>query len=216
MATFPHVEPWRSAIHPRPMIKGEETLIVDLLSRVFQDDPLMRFLVAEQEAMLERPRRFYEANLRLCQQNGRVDVLPDMQGVCMWLPPGKTDIGFRQLLQSGLLRATVGMGLKSIRRFYTMYRVVEPIAKKATVDPCWILHMIAVDPASQDQGLGGSLIRPVLEEADSAGVNCFLESGNERNLSFYLRRGFEVAEEVQVPDGPRVWGMLRRPSSPEA
>ena len=208
-------------MHPRPMIKGEETLIVDLLSRVFQDDPLMRFLVADTGAMLERPRRFYEANLRLCQQNDRVDVLPDIQGVCMWLPPGKTDIGFRPLLRSGLLRsgllqATVGMGLTSMRRFYAMYRVIEPIAEKATSDPCWVLHMIAVDPDSQGQGLGGSLIRPVLEEADAAGVNCFLESGNERNLSFYLRRGFEVAEEVQVPDGPRVWGMLRRPSSPEA
>ena len=203
-------------MHPRPITEDEERRAIDLLARGFQDDPIMRFLAADKGSMLDRPRRFYQANLRLCQRNGRVDVLPDMKGVCMWLSPGKTDIGLRQLLESGLLWATIGMGLASMRRFHAMYSVVEPMIERATREPCWLLQLIAVDPASQGQGLGGSLMRPVLEEADATGVSCYLESGNERNLSFYLRHGFEIAEEVQVPDGPRVWGMLRKPSSPQA
>ena len=82
-------------------------------------------------------------------------------------------------------------------------------AGKLKVDSLFITDLYAFESLEQGH------VRDLRKMADDAGVNCYLESGNERNLSFYLRHGFEVAEEVQVPDGPRVWGMLRRPSSPK-
>ena len=150
--------------------------------------------------------------IRLGRRDGRVDVLPDLTGVGIWLRPGRTDVNLRQMLASGLLWNTVRMGLASIRRFNTMYSAVSPMNKRVVSEPHWVLVFLGIDPDMQGQGLGGTLIRPVLEIADRDGRNCFLESANERNLSFYRRHGFEVKEEVQVPNGPRIWGMLRRPS----
>jgi len=89
------------------------------------------------------------------------------------------------------------------------------MTKQVVPDAYWLLLFLAVDPAMQGRGLGGNLIRPVLHQADKDGVACYLDSGNERNLPFYERHGFEVAGEVQVPDGPRVWGMIRTPSTKE-
>jgi len=203
---------WRSAVNPRPITDGEETAVVDLLARVFQDDPLIRFMVADKGSSLDRPRGFFESTIRLGLRDGRVDVLPDLTGVGIWLRPGRTEIDLGQMLSSGLLWSTIRMGFASMRRFTTMYKVITPMTKRVAVEPHWLLLFLGVDPALQGQGLGGELINPVLEHADAEGMNCFLESGNERNLSFYRRHGFEVGGEVQVPKGPRVWGMLRRPS----
>ena len=53
------------------------------------------------------------------------------------------------------------------------------------------------------------MIAPVLERADRDGLAAFLETGAEENLAFYARAGFEVTDEVVLPDGPTVWGLQR-------
>ena len=55
------------------------------------------------------------------------------------------------------------------------------------------------------------MLRPVLAQADAAGVPCYLETETERNVAFYRRRGFEVVktevfEELDLP----MWLMVRR------
>ena len=62
------------------------------------------------------------------------------------------------------------------------------------------------------QGCGLALLRPVLEHCDAEGTPCYLESSKERNVPFYRRHGFEVVEEVPLPDdGPTLWTMWREP-----
>jgi GNAT superfamily N-acetyltransferase len=64
----------------------------------------------------------------------------------------------------------------------------------------------------QGKGVGGALMRPVLDHCDAEGIPCYLESSKERNIPFYRRHGFEVVEEVPLPgDGPSLWTMWREP-----
>ena len=61
---------------------------------------------------------------------------------------------------------------------------------------------LATDPDHQRKGLASAVIAPVLERADREGLGAFLETGAEENLGFYARAGFEVTDEVVLPDGP--------------
>jgi hypothetical protein len=38
----------------------------------------------------------------------------------------------------------------------------------------------------------------------------YLESSKKKNLSFYQKHGFEVIDELQIPEGPPIWTMMRR------
>ncbi|HEY5860378.1 MAG TPA: GNAT family N-acetyltransferase, partial [Actinomycetota bacterium] len=69
----------------------------------------------------------------------------------------------------------------------------------------------ATDPDRQRQGLASAAIAPVLERADHDRVTTYLETGAPENLAFYARAGFEVTDEVVLPDGPAVWGLQRSP-----
>jgi hypothetical protein len=42
-------------------------------------------------------------------------------------------------------------------------------------------------------------------------VPAYLETGTERNVSFYVRHGFRVTEELTLPKGPPMWLMWREP-----
>jgi ribosomal protein S18 acetylase RimI-like enzyme len=79
--------------------------------------------------------------------------------------------------------------------------------------PHWYLETMGVDPAAQRMGLGGRLLRPVLEIADRDHMDCYLETAKRENVEYYARHGFAVEDSALqlVPDGPAHVAMRRRP-----
>ena len=201
-----------SDMSPVPLKISQVEKGAELLAQVFQSDPMMEFLVADSSRMLNKPKRFYQANIRIGLLYGEVYATPTMDGIAVWLGPGNTDFTFGQMLRSGLLLSTLSMGLKSLARFMQSYKVVMELTSQSISRPHWLLLFLGVEPSQQGKGIGGTLIQPILNQADAEGVPCYLESSNERNLTFYKRHGFKIVGDVQIAeDGPRMWAMLREP-----
>jgi GNAT superfamily N-acetyltransferase len=80
--------------------------------------------------------------------------------------------------------------------------------------PCWYLFILGVEPRVQRRGLGGALMRPILERADIEQLACYLETENERNVAFYLKQGFDliVNGEEAGASGVRFWTFSRTPN----
>jgi hypothetical protein len=55
------------------------------------------------------------------------------------------------------------------------------------------------------------VMAPVLEACDRNRVPAYLEATSERNKQLYLRHGFDVTDEIPLPDGPMMWPMWRSP-----
>lgn len=68
-----------------------------------------------------------------------------------------------------------------------------------------------VRPATPDEGHGAAMMRHARERSDRDGVPAYLESSNPRNISLYLRHGFEIMGEIQVGAAPRMVPMYRKP-----
>lgn len=185
-----------------------------LLARIFQHDPMMKYLVANDARLLDKPLRFYQSNLRMGLLYGEVYTTANMDGLAVWLSPGNTDFTFRQLLQSGMMLGILSMGLTSMSRFMKSFDIVDKLTKESISRPQWLLQLLGIEPSQQGKGIGASLIQPVLSRADIENVPCYLESTNERNLTFYKRHGFNIAGQVEIPDGgPQIWSMIREPEA---
>lgn len=183
-----------------------------LLARAFQHDPLMNFLYPDITKNAHSPARFYQATIRMGLLYGEVQATPAMEGVAVWVSPGKADFGFGQLFRTGFITAVLFSGLRTFGRFLKMANYVEKVNKPILARPHWHLMMIGVEPSQQGKGLGGMLLQPMLARADAEGLPCMLESGNERNLAFYKRLGFEVVAHHEIPNGgPQLWVMVREP-----
>jgi ribosomal protein S18 acetylase RimI-like enzyme len=78
---------------------------------------------------------------------------------------------------------------------------------------CWYLFLLGVEPNRQRRGLGGALMRPVLERAKVEARECYLETENERNVAFYVKQGFDVIVngEAAGTGGVRFWSFRRTP-----
>ena len=74
----------------------------------------------------------------------------------------------------------------------------------------WYLALLAVHPELQRQGIGGTLISPILELCDEQGIDVYLETQKQDNIAYYRRFGFSELEALRpVSAGPPLLRMHR-------
>ena len=186
---------------------------IEMMARAFEHDPMLQYILPDASERVRLLPWFVGTTVRYGHRYGEVYVTAGLvEGVAIWLPPGQTVLTFSRMLRAGMLAAPLKFGLAGFGRFNNLVSYVEAVHKRVVPERHWYLWGLGVEPARQGQGIGGELIRPVLARADAAGVPCYLETMNERNLRFYRRHGFDVAVDSVAPKGgPRVWAMLRTP-----
>ena len=194
---------------PTDSAAQEDQTVLETLVAAFDADPLYRWLYPDLTTRPEALADNLSLSLNLARARGVVMTAHAGQAVSLWTPPGVALLDdpspFVALLQhrapSRLAPALAGM------RACAAY---EPRT------PTWVLHVLAVHPRRQGQGVAAELVRPVLQRCDAEGLSAYLESSNIRNVPFYCRIGFEILAEIQIaPGGPIMRPMLRRPHRPD-
>jgi GNAT superfamily N-acetyltransferase len=184
-----------------------------VLGRAFFDDPMMTYIMPEDGQRQEILPLFLEAGARIAQMHGEVYTTPGavLGGAC-WLPPGGTEINEERLAAAGALDVIGRMGEEAAGRFGALMEQLGEIHHTAVPPEHWYLLILGVDPPRQGQGIGGTLIEPILRRADAEGVPCYLETMKPINVTFYQKHGFEVAVDDDTKDGGlHFWTMRRDP-----
>jgi len=200
-------------MYARPMVRlagsADVPHLAEVLADAFVDDPLSKWLFGDDDGLRERLRRSFDGLMRkVYLGKGSTYTTEDLAGCAMWAPPGKWKLSIAQQLRLAplMLRLMSGVSLRNGARLNVQVERAHP------ADAHWHLSVLGVDPARQRSGIGGSLMRPVLERADADRVLCHLETSKDENLAYYARHGFEISTELELPTGaPRVWTMTRRP-----
>ena len=124
------------------------------------------------------------------------------KGAAIWYPPGVgvSDADYAEFKNTVRFPDKIG-GLGELAEVCDHYRPEEPH---------WTLDLIAVDPDSQNRGIGGKLLAFGLSICDRSEVPVFLASSNSANLPFYERIGFTQVAEVRKSGMPTMYPMIRR------
>lgn len=185
----------------------------EVVARAFHDDPLATWLLPDESKRLDVQRWMAAAELRYALSHGEAyTTAGEVEGIALWIPPGKYPMSLSRLLLAGWILAPLRMGMTTFRRFMNVANCYERLHRRNVPRRHWYLMTLTVDPPRQGQGIGSALVGPVLARADAEGLSCYLETEKEMNLSFYSRHGFEVVVEGDLPNGgPRFWTLKREP-----
>ncbi|MGE3251795.1 MAG: GNAT family N-acetyltransferase [Hyphomonadaceae bacterium] len=181
----------------------------ETLTDAFVDEDGLNWWLKQGDEKERARRRFFDVAVRDAVHPKRVVwVTNDFTGAAIWCMPGVTAFDLtplRQLLLTPLLLQVAGVdGMK--RAFETG----ETLAAHHPHVPHAHLVFLGVASRAQGQGVGSAILKRTLRDVDALKVPAYLEATKERNVALYLRHGFEVTAEFDVPKGgPHVWTMTR-------
>ncbi len=183
------------------------------LARAFHDDPLMGYTIpdpAERKRLLPG---VYAPMIRFGFLAGEVYATADadtLEGVALWLPPNAK--WTRENIEaSGMHLLANLIGNDAYQRYREVVGREWQARERDMTAACWYLLLLGVQPGCQRRGLGGALMRPILERADAEQLPCYLETENQRNVAFYMKQGFDmiVNGEEAGTSGVRFWTFRR-------
>ncbi len=193
----------------RAATSAEASALAEVLARAFRDDPLHRWLLPTDSDWERKSHRLWAPVLRPRIVDGTVFTTPHLEGAAIWLAPERVE---PSLLESSR------MALETLpliwRRAVLVSRGMRRMRAAHPPEPHWYLLGLGTDPVSQNQGVASALLRPVLQRCDTEGLSAYLESSNRKHTPLYERHGFEVCGEIELPRGPTIWSMLRKPREP--
>lgn len=199
-----------------PLTRDDVGRAATTLASAFSSDPMFRWMFPDPEKRSRSLLRFNRVPLEYGLKYGRVTRSNGAKAVAIWAPPERP-LSMTGLVRTGFLAVPFQIGFGPFFKFVGANGVMEKIHKKYMPEPHWYLLIVGVDPESQGQGRGGALVAEGLALADEANAPCYLETSEERNLSFYERHGFKVVETATLgKDGPPAWGMRRESKGPRS
>ena len=190
------------------LVRPEEVPVVTAsLVRAFWDDPMLTYMFPNSRTRRRAMSRFFSIQLRESpKRSGLAYTTEGCHSTALWIPPRTGPPTVRDALSQIPTLLTLG------RRAGATLRLVRLVEARHPKLPHYYLGGLGTDPQWQGRGLGSAVIKPVLAICDRDALPAYLESSKESNLGFYRRHGFEVTDEVSVPDGSvRLWLMWREP-----
>jgi ribosomal protein S18 acetylase RimI-like enzyme len=191
----------------RPLETRDIDLAADVLADAFLDDPFAVWLFRE-ERRRERLAASWAAQLRVISvPRGFAFATDGLEGVALWAPPGPDELSFGQQLRLMLPFVRI-LGPRRLPAASAGYGVIR---RARPEEPHWYLSTIGVATHRQRRGFGAQLLQPMLERADHEQTLTYLETFRPENVPYYERFGFTVTSEDDIPGGPHMWSMGRRP-----
>jgi GNAT superfamily N-acetyltransferase len=192
----------------RPVRDGDVDRLAVALARAFHDDPVTRWVYADDGRRPHWTTRFFAWQVRrLMGQDVSWTTADGAGGAALWALPGRWRESPGDTV--ALLRLTL---LGVLPRLPRVLRGLGQVELRHPSERHLYLAVLGVDPDRQGQGVGSQLIRPGLDLCDRERLPAYLETGKEANLAFYGRHGFQVLERLDLPKGPPVWFLWREPA----
>ncbi len=186
----------------RTIAAADEGAAIATIVLAFAADPIARWTWPRSREYLAGIPEFVRAFAGKAFTSGSAWCTDGCAGAALWLPPGLSPD--EEKLDEPM-EATVAPSVRG-----DIAAAFGEMANYHPREPHWYLPLIGVDPAYQGKGHGHALMAHALTRCDRERMPAYLESTNPRNMSLYLRHGFEPLGTIRIGSSPPLVPMLRR------
>ncbi len=179
---------------------------VNVLNNAFSENSMWKEVFNDEE----KNRILTEVMVRFCMKYGAVfSTSVKLEGVMAIAPYGK-EMTILRIIRSGAFLLSMKIA-KEGKKMKILSDAVEEAKKSLNLDPYIHLLIMGVSKESQGKGLGGKLLRTLIEKSETEKKPIYLETQKEDNIDFYGKYGFSVKKKIILPEPINLpmWLMVR-------
>jgi len=173
---------------------SQKSVVVDILSRSFDDNKSVNYVVKQDSNRRERIRRLMDYSFKVCDAFGDVWMSDDGVACALVLYPDKKINSLNAISWDAKLALSV-IGLGRVGKVLGRESKIKAYHPKQPFSYLWF---IGVPPESQGKGIGGGLLEEIIHHSEEQGRPVYLETSVDRNLPWYKAHGFEIFQTLDL------------------
>ena len=173
---------------------GEKNLIVEILSKSFDTNQSVNYIVKQDRKKAERLKALMDYSFEVCYAFGEIFLSDGKEGCALVLFPDKKRTTIKSIfLDAKLIISCVGIG--NIKKAMSRESKIKNIQSK---DLMYYLWFIGVDPQYQTTGIGTELMNGIIETSRIKKRPIYLETSTLTNLPWYKKFDFTIYSELDL------------------
>ncbi len=164
--------------------------LVSLLAKAFEDDPFYQWTFLDQS----RLPNYFHTTLQQAIPNDLAMTTDNCFGVSIWSPkhrPPKMDVSIKPSIEKS---SPLTVAMLQLENHRPQERHLH-------------LRILATDPMARRQGIGRLLATTPPPSLQDRTLPIYLEATTPDSVAFYKKIGFSSISEIEIPEGPKLWGM---------
>lgn len=165
----------------------QKSKVLDILAQSFDSNPSVNHVVKQHHRRQQRIRALMDYSFKVCHAFGEVWLSEDEQACALVLHPDKKRVTLN----------AIGWDLQLCFSCIGLTRINMALKRESTIKafhpkkPFTYLWFIGVTPSVQNKGIGGHLLKEVIQQSENLKRPIYLETSVESNVAWYQKHGFE-------------------------
>lgn len=173
---------------------------INVFSQAFFDNPLFIALCKSPEHRRKKLKAFSDETFRYGLKFGKIYASSEnLEGMMICIPPENVYRTFAKEIKVITFKIFCQIIWFYLKSFSKVDSCLDSAHRRYAPFNHWCLMALAVEPRFQGQGHGSTLVQFITKKARESNLPIYLDTQNERNLSFYKKMGFKILEEELIP-----------------
>lgn len=196
--------------------KKDLELFSNNLAISFKGYPLFEYF-SNYKYNISKMKSFWKVSLKtMSDKTIFVSDCTDANSLAVFSPYENDKISIWKYIMAGGLAMLPKIGFKMAKRMTKFEKFALDIKNKYSHENCWYLYVFVTLPEYRGKGVGSKIMKPMFKYLDDNGQDCYLETLTSVNVEIYKKYGFELKEEIKVPNTDlTMYAMLRTAKNKE-
>lgn len=190
--------------------KKDIDVFANNIATSFKGYPLFEYF-SNNNYNIKKMKKFWKVSLKtMSDKTFFISDSEKANSLAIFSPYEKGGISLWKYIKAGGLGLLTTFGIKTTKQMTSFEKYAMEIKNKYAYPGCWYLYVFVTMPEFRGKGLGSKIMHPMLDYLDKHNQDCYLETLLPVNVEIYKKYGFELKEEVKVPNTDlTLYAMLR-------